>query len=126
MSDFREYKEVTFAGINWRSRSQFLFVIALAVIAFILLLLSIVFITLYALEKAKSPTVPAEQERGKEMKYCGTKSCFDATLGKQQADRLSRSTRNYICKADILIVMAPYYATVVTKRRNDLQPSKTT
>lgn len=86
MSDFREYKDVTFAGRKWRSQSQYLFVIALAVIAFILLVLSIVFISLYALEKAKSSTLPAQEEGGKEIKYCGTKSCFDATLGKLQAD----------------------------------------
>ncbi|KAK2564719.1 Endothelin-converting enzyme 1 [Acropora cervicornis] len=81
MSDFREYKDVTFAGRKWRSQSQYLLVVALAVIALSLLVLSIVFITLYALEKAKSSTLPAEQEGGKEIKYCGTKSCFDATLG---------------------------------------------
>ena len=92
MSDFREYKDVTFAGRKWRSQSQYLFVVALAVIALILLVLSIVFITLYALEKAKSSTLPAEQEGGKEIKYCGTKSCFDTTLGKLQADRLSSFT----------------------------------
>lgn len=81
MSDFREYKDVTFAGRKWRSQSQYLFVVALAVIALILLVLSIVFITLYALEKAKSSTLPAEQEGGKEIKYCGTKSCLHTTLG---------------------------------------------
>ena len=92
MSDFREYKDVTFAGRKWRSQSQYLFFVALAVIALILLVLSIVFITLYALEKAKSSTLPAEQEGGKEIKYCGTKSCLHTTLGKLQADRLSSFT----------------------------------
>ena len=98
MSDYRKYKDVTFAGRTrkWRSQSQYLFVIALAVIAFILLVLSIVFITLYALEKAKSSTEPAQQEGGKEIKYCGTKSCLDATLGKLQADRIGSFTQNYM------------------------------
>lgn len=80
MEPFEHEKDVSFKSGKRRSGSK-TFLIILSVISFILLVISVVFITLYALEKAKkssSPQIPREQ------KYCGSKACFVSAKGRMK------------------------------------------
>ena len=75
-------EEVLFGGNRSQlTKTKFLLII-LSVIAFILLVLSIVFITLYSLEKSKQHVTPAEKKVAKEQKDCGTRASLIASLGK--------------------------------------------
>ena len=78
MEPFEQEEDVSFKSGKRRSGSK-TSLIFLSVLSFILLVISIVFITLYALEKTKktsAPQIPREQ------KYCGSKACFDAAKGR--------------------------------------------
>ncbi|XP_068742310.1 endothelin-converting enzyme 1-like [Montipora capricornis] len=79
MEAFHSKDEVLFGGKRRVKKKQFLLII-LSVTAFILLVLSIVFITLYSLEKSKQHVSPAEKSEKKEQKYCGTRACLSASL----------------------------------------------
>ncbi|XP_068727130.1 endothelin-converting enzyme 1-like [Montipora capricornis] len=73
-------EEVLFGGNRSQlTKTKFLLII-LSVIAFILLVLSIVFITLYSLEKSKQHVTPAEKKVAKEQKDCGTRASLIASL----------------------------------------------
>jgi len=76
MQRFDEDQGISFQGKKRRSGSLICLII-LAVTTFVLLVISIVFITLYALEKSKpGPTIP---QVPKEQKYCGTRACFETS-----------------------------------------------
>jgi len=78
MQRFDEDQGISFQGKKRRSGSLICLII-LAVTTFVLLVISIVFITLYALEKSKpGPTIP---QVPKEQKYCGTRACFETSKG---------------------------------------------
>ena len=78
MEPFEQEKDVSFKSGKRRSGSK-TSLIFLSVLSFILLVISIVFITLYALEKTKKTSAP---QIPKEQKYCGSKACFDAAKGR--------------------------------------------
>ena len=76
MKRFEEEEDVSFK----RPRSACFIILAVA--TFVFLVISIVFITLYALEKSKSPQTPTAGPRIPEQKYCGTRACFETSKGK--------------------------------------------
>jgi len=73
METFEHESDVSFRSGKQTSGSK-AFLIILSVTSFILLVISIVFITLYTLEKSKKTSTP---QIPKEQKYCGSKACFD-------------------------------------------------
>lgn len=76
MEPFEHDKSVSYVRPA-KHRSKCL--IVLSVVSFLLLVISIVFITLYALEKAKTVSAPQIQ---RQQNYCGSKACFDAAIGR--------------------------------------------
>ena len=92
MQPFEEEKDVSF------KRPSACFII-LAVATFVLLVISIVFITLYALEKSKSSeTQPTARPRVPEQKYCGTRACFETSKGKPaDISYVLKGSRNSFC-----------------------------
>jgi len=80
MEPFEHEKDVSFKSGKRRSGSK-TFLIILSVLLLILLVISIVFITLYVLEKGKKTSTPQLQ---REHKYCGSKACFDTAKGKMK------------------------------------------
>ncbi|KAJ7354731.1 hypothetical protein OS493_030507 [Desmophyllum pertusum] len=74
MQRFEQEKDVSYKSSKRRSRSLACLIIV-SVLSFVLLVISIVFITLYALEKSKTTSVPRAQSP--QQTYCGTKPCFD-------------------------------------------------
>lgn len=78
MQRFEQEKDVSYKSSKRRSRSLACLIIV-SVLSFVLLVISIVFITLYALEKSKTTSVPRAQSP--QQTYCGTKPCFDTARG---------------------------------------------
>lgn len=80
MEPFEHESDVSFKSGKQTSGSK-AFLIILSVTSLILLVISIVFISLYTLEKSKktsTPQIPREQ------KYCGSKACFDTAKGRMK------------------------------------------
>ena len=81
-------------------------IVILAVATFVFLVLSIVFITLFALEKSKSTeTSPTSPVSGQ--KYCGTRACLETSLGE-------------LIKSNLLV----FYSEHSAKQRNPFHSRK--
>jgi len=78
-SRMKRFEEET-VEFKSKRRGKPVWIIILAVATFVFLVLSIVFITLFALEKSKSTeTSPKSPVSGQ--KYCGTRACLETSLG---------------------------------------------
>ena len=79
-SRMKRFEEETVEFKSERRGRPVGWIIILAVATFVFLVLSIVFITLFALEKSKSTeTSPKSPVSGQ--KYCGTRACLETSLG---------------------------------------------
>lgn len=79
-SRMKRFEEETVEFKSTRRGRPVCWIIILAVATFVFLVLSIVFITLFALEKSKSTeTSPKSPVSGQ--KYCGTRACLETSLG---------------------------------------------
>lgn len=83
MEKLTEFEGEDYGSVKYKLRHFTKFKILLIVTA-IFIVLSIIFIILFAVEKAKhheAPSKPAEKPPQVQT-YCGTKSCLYASLGK--------------------------------------------